>query len=360
MFSQHPPFHTLHEAGAAVKIYSGFRPSRPGNSMCTDALWELIELCWSQSPAARPTMSDVLRLLCQADRPHVGASTQESTEGLTNWVMWAGNVPADTTHDELWRVFTAPASGEAGAKPGVRSLHLIAHSNCALVNFGSEAQLQAAIARFDGTPVRVGDPRCPRLVCRQHRIEDDLRAGIVSWERGTGVQQRWVRHSATPEAGEARSPGSTPGAIFSTRVRTVSFQDDELSARERDSYQQTERHGSSTSDSYASADSSLLSQHFPKRYFILKSFSQVRQYVLTEGECADCVLQHDLDISTQTGLWETHPHNNLDQAFRRSKEVYLFFIVINSNEFFGYARLVYRRFVSLALTPCNQDGWWTG
>jgi hypothetical protein len=53
-------------------------------------------------------------------------------------------------------------------------------------------------------------------------------------------------------------------------------------------------------------------------------------------------MQYDLDLSLQTGLWATQPHNEivLDQAFRTSKEVYLFFSVNKSGEFFGYARFV--------------------
>jgi hypothetical protein len=187
--------------------------------------------------------------------------------------MWAGNVPADATHDELWRLFASPASDEPGGEAGVSSLHLIARSNCAFVNFGSEAQLRAAIARFDGMPVRAGDPRCPRLVCRQRRGEDDLRAG-VGGQRGTGVHQRWVREHAAPADGDVQPPMS-PAAEAAARVRTVSFSDDEPPTREHGPGRTVPRHGSSGSDSYASTNSSLLSQHFPKRFFILKSFSQV-------------------------------------------------------------------------------------
>ncbi|TFY59281.1 hypothetical protein EVJ58_g5878 [Rhodofomes roseus] len=65
-------------------------------------------------------------------------------------------------------------------------------------------------------------------------------------------------------------------------------------------------------------------QHFPKRYFILKSLTQ-----------------RDLDISVKEGLWATQKHNEvtLDQAYRTSKEVYLIFGVNKSGEFYGYARM---------------------
>ena len=93
------------------------------------------------------------------------------------------------------------------------SLHLIARSNCAFVNFESAAQLQAAIARFDGVPVRAGDPRCPRLVCRMRRKEDDLKAGVGS-QRGTGTHTKWVRQQADAgreEAAAAPAPAGSTG-----------------------------------------------------------------------------------------------------------------------------------------------------
>lgn len=59
-------------------------------------------------------------------------------------------------------------------------------------------------------------------------------------------------------------------------------------------------------------------------------------------ECFDVkpLLQFDLDLSVEKGLWATQRHNEgiLDQAFRTSKEVYLIFSVNKSGEFYGYAK----------------------
>lgn len=54
------------------------------------------------------------------------------------------------------------------------------------------------------------------------------------------------------------------------------------------------------------------------------------------------LLQFDLDLSVEKGLWATQKHNEgiLDQAYRSSKEVYLIFGVNKSGEFYGYARYV--------------------
>ena len=155
--------------------------------------------------------------------------------------MWAGNVPADATHDELWRFFNSPPTpGSSGAQSagaqspqsapagpvgssttgstastesvygGVSSIFLIARSNCAFVNFSSELHLQAAIRNFNGLPLRPNDPRCPRLVCRVRGREDDLKAG-VGGQRGAGIHTRWIKDQMQKQRqaeGGARVTGS--------------------------------------------------------------------------------------------------------------------------------------------------------
>ncbi|KAF8194789.1 YT521-B-like domain-containing protein [Mycena galopus ATCC 62051] len=64
--------------------------------------------------------------------------------------MWAGNVPPDARHDELWRFFTEGANSVAHGH-GILSIFLIPHSACAFVNYSSAAALSAAIAQFDGS-----------------------------------------------------------------------------------------------------------------------------------------------------------------------------------------------------------------
>ena len=86
-------------------------------------------------------------------------------------------------------------------------------------------------------------------------------------------------------------------------------------------------------------------QHFPKRYFILKSLTQVCSLCTQRWmPWTNVLLQRDLDISVKEGLWATQQHNEitLDQAYRTSKEVYLIFGVNKSGEFYGYARYVTR------------------
>ncbi|KAI0821953.1 YT521-B-like domain-containing protein [Trametes gibbosa] len=279
----------------------------------------------------------------------------------SEWVMWTGNVPTDATHDELWRFFNSPPSPGSSVGPtstqsapagpvgstatgsstasteslygGVSSIFLITRSNCAFVNFQSEAHLQAAIKHFNGLPLRPNDVRCPRLVCRVRAREDDLKAG-VGGQRGSGVHVRWVRDKREKEK-EREAARRQSMSSSSDRVTTSSSSptdaanmigglslssDDEAGRGHR---RKPEPH-SSSSGSYASTNSSILVAHFPKRYFILKSLTQF-----------------DLDLSVEKGLWATQRHNEgiLDQAYRTSNEVYLIFSVNKSGEFYGYAKM---------------------
>ncbi|RPD62268.1 hypothetical protein L226DRAFT_458757 [Lentinus tigrinus ALCF2SS1-7] len=282
----------------------------------------------------------------------------------SEWVMWAGNVPSDATHDELYRFFNSPPSpvsssdsqsvgarstqsAPAGPAPstittsststdsvygGVSSVFLIARSNCAFINFHSELHLQAAIRNFNGAPLRPNDPRCPRLVCRVRGREDDLKAG-VGGQRGAGIHVRWVkdkrerdreaarRRSASISSEQVTTPSSSPTDPVHIMAGLSISSDEEAGYGRR--VRRPEPH-SSSSGSYASTNSSILTAYFPKRYFILKSLTQF-----------------DLDLSVEKGLWATQRHNEgiLDQAYRTSKEVYLIFSVNKSGEFYGYAKM---------------------
>ncbi|KAI1793327.1 YT521-B-like domain-containing protein [Ganoderma leucocontextum] len=281
----------------------------------------------------------------------------------SEWVMWAGN---------LWRFFNSPPSPGSGsgdssagalsvgaqstqsapAGPvgssrdswaasspgtlfgGVSSIFLITRSNCAFVNFTTEAHLHAAVMHFNGAPLRAGDTRSPRLVCRVRGREDDLKAGVGA-QRGAGVHVRWVkdkkerereeeaqRHGSAASESDPSSSSPTDPAHLIGRLSLSSDEEGAAGAGRR--VRRPEPH-SSSSGSYASTSSSILTVYFPKRYFILKSLTQF-----------------DLDLSVEKGLWATQRHNEgiLDQAFRTSKEVYLIFSVNKSGEFYGYAKMV--------------------
>ncbi|KAG1726697.1 YT521-B-like domain-containing protein [Suillus paluster] len=256
----------------------------------------------------------------------------------SEWVMWIGNVSGDATHDELWRFLKRPTSiDNDSSEPedsGVSSIFLISRSNCAFVNFDTEEHLRRAIARFNGK--QLPERRGPRLVCRARRKEDDLRAG-VGGQRGVGVHTRYVREQLqqeqTDKQGEApseddqSSPTDRRSSVSSESGHPLAVSGDEGAARARQGSRLEHSGKAHSSSSYGSTNSSFLSRHFPKRFFILKSLTQF-----------------DLDLSVENGLWATQKHNEaiLDQAYRTSNDVILIFSVNKSGEFYGYARMAGR------------------
>ncbi|ESK86932.1 yt521-b-like splicing protein [Moniliophthora roreri MCA 2997] len=266
----------------------------------------------SKQQSEKPTVSVPSR------RPyHPNPPTHRS-----EWVMWSGNVPSDATHDELWRFFNQPPSSHKSDEPwssGVLSIFLISRSSCAFVNYEGEAYLQDAITRFNGMPLRSQDPRCPRLVCRVRKKDDDLKAG-VGGQRGVGMHTKWIKDQRGKWQGPASEPSDAEDSSSSLATPKSVSSDDE---RIRPLVPRSGRH-SNSSGSYASTTSSVFAKYFPKRFFILKSLSQ-----------------YDLDLSVEKGLWATQKHNEgiLDQAYRTSTDVYLIFGVNKSGEFYGYARM---------------------
>ena len=202
----------------------------------------------------------------------------------SEWVMWAGNIPSDATHDEIYRFFSHSPGDRASM--GVVSVFLISRSNCAFVNFESEGCLLEAISLFNGIPLRADDPRCARLVCRVRRKDDDLMAG-VGGQRGTGMHTRWVKDQKQKAQLEEKTKQDQSDLSLSDRRSTSPSSVSEqlsygisnvsLSSDNSEIEQNRDVHAkhSSTSDSYSSSNSSFLARHFPKRYFILKSLTQV-------------------------------------------------------------------------------------
>ncbi|VDC05566.1 unnamed protein product [Peniophora sp. CBMAI 1063] len=302
-----PPSHSRLASSQASTHEGALSPTSPSRSSANLASWRETSEVDANSPPVR-----------QVYHPNPPAQRSE-------WVMWAGNVPSDATHNELWQFFNQPPPSDPGpssaAAPvfaGVSSIFLISRSNCAFVNFESAAHLEAAVARFNGQPLRPLDPRCPRLVCRVRRRTDDLKAG-VGGQRGMGMHARWVKEQRARGRREASgaSPATSPEEEVTSRHSVISASDGESK------FEAGSPHTNS-SGSFGSSNSSFLRKYFPQRYFILKSLTQ-----------------YDLDLSVQKGVWATQRHNEgiLDQAFRTSKEVYLIFGVNKSGEFYGYARM---------------------
>lgn len=202
----------------------------------------------------------------------------------SEWVMWAGNVPSDATHDELWRFFNQkPPERPAGTPEdtGVLSIFLISRSSCAFVNYKSDFFLQEAVSRFNGVPLRSNDSRCPRLLCRMRRLDDDLKAG-VGGQRGMGMHTKWIKERKGKQHDmdggiETSDMLSVSPVSLSERmaaaISTISMSSDEN--QQEKGRRQSHAKQSSSSGSFTSTNSSFLARHFQKRYFILKSLTQV-------------------------------------------------------------------------------------
>jgi hypothetical protein len=231
----------------------------------------------------------------------------------SEWVMWVGNVPSDATHDELWTFFNQdttarepsaatgsgrtllpplPANDSVGdeASHGVSSVFLISRSNCAFVNYEEEANLSRAVSFFNGRPLRPHDSRCPRLVCRVRRKDDDLRAG-VGGQRGMGLHARWIqdqeRRAGDEEGTQEKEGQDDPATSPSMYLGPTSSSDSsppalapvddvqklpgDVAGVVADLRESAAAHHSGS----GSTNSSLLARNFPKRYFILKSLTQV-------------------------------------------------------------------------------------
>lgn len=201
----------------------------------------------------------------------------------SEWVMWVGNVPDDTTHDEVWKFLTRPSSVSEPPESvdnGVLSIFLISRSNCAFVNYNTEESLQLAIARFHGKQLHPHELRCPRLVCRARRKEDDLRAG-VGGQRGMGVHTRYVKEQREMEKQEeAPSEDDRDSSLPSQSGRPPTLPplpSDEDATKVGPSLRPGPCARAQSGSSYSSStNSSFLSRYFPKRFFILKSLTQVR------------------------------------------------------------------------------------
>ncbi|KAF7366059.1 YTH domain-containing protein 1 [Mycena venus] len=196
------PFHTPRNPPAASPIASTTIGERDSNN---------------HRGKAKGKGKDINRAKPIDRQPNHPASPVSRSE----WVMWVGNVPRDAQQDELWRFFTEDTSS-VPHDHGILSIFLRTRSAWALVNCSSSAARSAAIARFDGVPLRTGYAG-RALVCRAQHVDDHLPADTD-------------RNSSASKTSSPASPGSEY---------------------------------SSTSTS-----SSMLARHFPQRFFILKSLTR--------------------------------------------------------------------------------------
>lgn len=216
--------------------------------------------------------------------------------------LWVGNLPPGANVIDLKDHFSREATRD------IESLFLISKSNCAFVNYRTEAACQAAMQRFHDSRFNG-----VRLVCR-------------------------LRRSSTAASGVPTAPAAMAGrrpSVASSNRSPV------LEAAET-AVEDTEPAVDDVLEDEPSSEVKVA-----EKFFIVKSLT----------------LQ-DLEQSVRNGIWATQSHNEqtLNKAFQVSFQiisimprlthlkaadnVYLIFSANKSGEYFGYARMA---------SPINGD-----
>lgn len=179
--------------------------------------------------------------------------------------LWVGNLPPGTTVMDLKDHFSREATKD------IESLFLISKSNCAFVNYKTEASCTAAMHRFHDSRFHG-----VRLVCR-------------------------LRRSAAPASGVPTGPSamSIPRQPSQSSEQSVSPQPHPSMVSEGDNTPETEENF--IADGVDAREDST--SKVPEKFFIVKSLT----------------LQ-DLELSVRNGIWATQSHN--EDVLNRAYEVF--------------------------------------
>lgn len=201
--------------------------------------------------------------------------------------LWVGNLPPAATVADLKNFFSREATKD------IESIFLISKSNCAFVNYRTEAACAAAMSRFHDSRFHG-----VRLVCRLRRGSATATTTATSSTEALAV----ATESGPPTEDGAKSTDDAVSPIIVVGSTN------------------TPKAQSGTTDSYTSQGNFKV----PEKFFIVKSLT----------------LQ-DLESSVRNRVWATQSHNEdaLNRAFREAESVYLIFSANKSGEYFGYARM---------------------
>ncbi|KIW17813.1 hypothetical protein PV08_05008 [Exophiala spinifera] len=189
--------------------------------------------------------------------------------------LWVGNLPPSTHIIDLKDHFSKDATED------IESVFLISKSNCAFVNYKSEASCAAAMARFHDSRFQG-----VRLVCR-------LRRGSSSVTT-QGLPQGQIAAVRSDESSSSQSKQEAPVVQdVTTEGATVSSEPESI-------------------------------ERVKEKFFVVKSLTV-----------------EDLERSVHSGVWATQAHNeaSLNSAYMSAESVYLIFSANKSGEYFGYARM---------------------
>ncbi len=171
--------------------------------------------------------------------------------------LWVGNLPPGTTVVALKDHFSREATKD------IESLFLISKSNCAFVNYRTEASCTAAMHRFHDSRFNG-----VRLVCR-------------------------LRRSSVPSSGVPTGPS----AMVGNQAQTTSPPE----TPKQDSVIDSVHDGNTDVSIRKNKEDTKTSRETSEKYFIVKSLT----------------LQ-DLELSVRNGIWATQSHNEeaLNKAFQ--------------------------------------------
>ena len=138
--------------------------------------------------ASQPALSTTSRVgvsgsQCAMNRAPEAYKARPKRTKQTPFVMWVGNIDSAVNVQELYEFFRQidPIDSQSPEGSAVVSIFLIPKSNCAFVNFRTEAALIESITRFHGTRLRVY-PGAPRLACRKRTVDNCDLDG--EWDEG--------------------------------------------------------------------------------------------------------------------------------------------------------------------------------
>jgi hypothetical protein len=202
------------------------------------------------------------------EQPRQGRS-QAPEDG--KWVMWVGNMPPNAEESELHHFFSTCPEGcppDPGADGQVESIFMMGYTACCFINFKTRHALQAALYRYNGLRLHPADPTCPAFLCRIRTADDIGKAGVNS-QRGGGMHRKWVLTQNRTMVHICFMLNILTGSDF----RNILSQDVSSTSRPRIRPVQHQSEADSDPELERSTSSFLL-EHFPTRYFILKSHSE--------------------------------------------------------------------------------------
>ncbi|KAI9890042.1 MAG: hypothetical protein M1814_004558 [Vezdaea aestivalis] len=232
---------------------------------------------------------------------------------LSGHALWVGNLPSGANILDLKEHFSK------GAKNDIMSVFLMSSTNCAFVNYKTDAACAAALERFNEAPFHG-----TKLLCRYRRSGAAVSALSGNTTNPTKDPQNPAEvplDTSTPE--DVPTLDSKPieldteqASTERTRAEGDASQDDHLKKEEQ---------LKSTLDLISSTESFKSAAKPKDRYFIMKSLTV-----------------EDLEQSAWNGIWATQSHNeaSLNEAFQQSESVFLIFGANKTGEYFGYAKMI--------------------